>query len=1186
MVAWALPLIHTVTPVATKFAASTAEGWVVPWRVAYETRKQAKQAAIPAPDYATLRKYLGRQTALKAFRVADPALYEQGREELTVLCLRSQKEPTARESERLVAFLLAAYIRILSGGKSVEVAVQNVILQLTSDAAQREESRFAGDITFEANLNQLPPRRASEAKELVSEWPALRRLTLELVKADEPRTAIVSWFGDRPSWFQSPPSAALLWFARLSLDYGANDVAVATLDDAIAAGATPADHLRVLRAVIQAGNDPELRKSLLRSYVDHDPLARALTFSDDGDYTMALAELHAWQPTAPMDRELKATIVSQLTATDDLDEAIRIAQEGATLFGSVDCALFCADYLLLRGSARQTPIDFADLEQSLRLALDTRQSIRQWRGPSNSAAVRAMSAAQALGNVEEAWRISQCPPVGDATAKEADDRSVRGQAAIVAAQLGKRSDAERLLADLDDEQIQSEVAAIFASLDGDEGRALENWTSVAAHSQRPQDLLRACQHIAFHGVRSDELPRLVSTHPELAEEIALIADAFTNRPQAVATLKTRARTSRMCAYALLEWHTRQDEILAAAQLAERSGSTWSDAIFDLLAARFYLQLRNYEAAHDKAREALRVAGSGWAKRLEAYDIIIQSLSIQRRWDRTAEAAAELLALDQENQSAAWVLTIAQFYLCQFDDAWRTYTQIAHRPDPRFEQEAVVRVQLWHRFERNADNLDTLFDLIDRFQQSEDVRHAAAAALIQFPVEEGDERTPQRIQERLMALITSLNDRFVLQNIPQDDPMAALNALLAGVPDATDLDREISERISEGRLPLGFGAAIHGRIYADILAAHTDAALFSGDATTFESEVALVRQAITTPVVVDITALLALSTLDPSTSEQLLGVVSDLRASRAQRVDAVVAVESLSRRPTMTVGRSAAGAPQVSTITEEEADRRLRRAETLNAMFDKVAVCSDPPSCDPVPAWQRGLEFAKSEKIYFWCDDAIIRELGRQDGVSSFSTQALIEGLRLEGAFDAGLAMHCQAALISNYYVGNEFRHDWAAAAAELDAWKPRGAAAHIAFGPTSESPDRVISFVIRAIERNLDDPEAMSGWVAVASKWFIRIAGSARAGQSNLTILLLQILRQPWLGSNQLPFILQGMRIPMSKTEISDPFESAMGTYYGALVRAAGHRTAIAQIGALVALADPRDRTTAYKVALLFPGLG
>ena len=90
---------------------------------------------------------------------------------------------------------------------------------------------------------------------------------------------------------------------------------------------------------------------------------------------------------------------------------------------------------------------------------------------------------------------------------------------------------------------------------------------------------------------------------------------------------------------------------------------------------------------------------------------------------------------------------------------------------------VVRIHLWRKFERTPENLNTLFDLVDRFQQSKEVRSAAAVALIQFPVEEDDDETVRRVRGRLTTLIASLDDVFVLQPISEDDPMATLNALV-------------------------------------------------------------------------------------------------------------------------------------------------------------------------------------------------------------------------------------------------------------------------------------------------------------------------------------------------------------------------------------------------------------------------
>ena len=957
------------------------------------------------------------------------------------------------------------------------------------------------------------------------------------------------------------------------------ETAVAALDDAVAAGAVPASKWRARQAIFRAGADRQRRAEALTQFVNDDPVSRALLLSDAGEIDLSLAVLGEWVPFDDVEKELKATLLAQLTAVDDIDAAVRIAREAADEFESSDCALLCADYLLQRGSKRETPIDFADLEESLRLAIGARDAIRKWRGPSHGAVGRAMSAAQALGRKDEAWKFSQTPPEGEATEGEAASNSVRGEAALLAAQLGNRPHALQLLEGVTDKRIRHEAQAIFAMTDGDNATALREWQAAAVVADSPQDVLRTCHFVALHGVRSTELSRLAETHPEIADNIGLIADAFAEQPAAVAKLKARAHANRLCAYALVEWHIRHDTRLEAAALAERSGTTWGDPNFNLMAAQLFLESGEHDAAQRAARETLRVSGSSSGKRLEAYDVLIRSLTIEQHWEKASTAAAEVLALDRSNVSAAWVLTIAQVQLGEFDDAWHTYTEIAGRPDPRIEQEAVVRISLWHKFERTAAGLDKLFEIADRWDQSDAVRSAAAMALIQFPVAEGDEATASRVQERLGALVATLENIFIRQEIDPEDPLATLTALVGDLPDTTEFD----EKVASGRLPLGFFASIHGKNYAELLACSTSNALFSGDLGTFSTDIEHAERSSGFPVIVDITALLALNALDPALREQLLGFAGDLRVSRRQRAEIVDAIESLSRLSTLTVGKSGDSA-RVQSISGEEAANRLRRAESLKNSFDKITLASEhPPLEDPVPVWLSGLETARAEEASLWCDDAIIRREANRQGVNCFGTQTLIEVLRRRGDLSDDLATHCQAVLLSHYYVGAEFRRDWALRSAEIDAWKPRGTAAFVAFASVTNTPNDVVDFAVHAMAQNLGDPVAIVGWVEAISTWLIRVSGSDQAGGQNLAKLLLQLFGQPWLNSSRLPFVLQGLRAAVSTSGIPDPFEPAMENYYRALVRATGHPAAMARVRSLTALVGSTDRLTVIKVALTAP---
>jgi tetratricopeptide (TPR) repeat protein len=1156
--------------------------WVLPWRVAAQTRKGARKERIPVPDYAPLRKYLADGQPLEAFRTGSPELYETVREKLVDLTARSGRELEQQDSERLVGVLLSAYTHLLPGGQATEVQVHNALLELSASQEHREQSRFAGSVTFEQSLNAIPPQRAAEARELVSSWPEIVRLVHELVSSDDPVVALSSWSQTRPSWFGSPPSVALTWYARLALDYNLNDVALAAIDEAIALGASPATTWHARHAIIQSNENVALRMDALTPFASDYPLARAIVLSDTGETEAAVAVLRDWSPWDAMDKDLKAILLCQLSAANGLDEGLRIAQEAASTLGSVDCALLAADFLLERGSARQSPMDFADLEQSYRTAISLRDSIRLWRGPSHGAVKRAMSAALAMGNLQEAWLLSQTPPDGQATLKEAESKTIRGEAALVAIHLNKRGDAERLLASVDDERIQNEAAALFAYADGDSASELAHWRSAAAHATHPQDLIRACQALAFHGERSAEWPRLAESHPELAEEIGLIADAYANNSDALATLKTRARTSRLCAGALIEWYRGQGQLLSGGQLAERSGDAWADANLFLRAAQIYLDIPDYAAANTAARKALRVAGSAWSKRMEAYDVIVRALTTDQIWDKAAEAAAEVLALDPTNESAAWALTISQWFMGELDAAWRTYNDIAGRPEPRIEAEAVIRTRLWHKFERGPESLSILFDLIDKWPDSKEVRTAAAIALIQFPADEDDEVTLTKVRERLNSLIAGLDEVFVRKEVDPNDVMATLNEMVADLPDTSEVDA----KISDGRLPLGYGAWIHGKNYAEILCSYTDSAFFDGDPATFEAEVAVASQLAAKSVVIDITSLLAVINLDTSVADQLLGVVDDLRGVRGQRLDTVVAVENLARLSTMTVGRSVEGVPQVSTISDEEAVRRRERAESLHASFEKVSLHADTTNEEGqrFPAWLAAYELAKSQSCVFWCDDRLIRGLAANQGVSTFGTQALIEGLRRNGLMSDSLAKLSRAVLVANHYVGGNFDAKLMYDAAQLSNWKPSGAADAISYGPPSETPDAVVNFSVHAISQNLDDPDAIAGWTFAISKWLIRIAGTEPAGQRNLTVLILKVLQQQWLNSSRLPFVLRGMRNAIATTGVADPFEPAMTTYYQSLIRSVDHPTALAHVRGLVSSAEASDRVTVTKIALLAPG--
>ncbi|WP_166908249.1 lipopolysaccharide assembly protein LapB [Mycobacterium sp. DL440] len=1126
-----------------------------------------------------MRKYLSTGEALEAFGSGEVERFRGVGRKLADLYKTC---PQTDDAEGwTVELLLRSYRSALDPNANVEMYSGVTAERISSTLEERDATRYAGEPTFEQNLERIPPQRAAEARELRGAWPGVVHFVQEFVHSPDRASALVDWHNNAPTWFQTRTSEAVAWFARIANDYGLREIASAGFEAAIEAGATPVAYWRTRQILIASERIEELA-GMLEPYADADQVARAIVTANTAGYAAAAATLRQWEPASLADNALKLALLSQLVAQDDLREAITLSANGFTHYRSGACGSLNAQFLLNAGAHRRTAMDFSDLERALEAALKARDAIRVWDGPSAGPVEIAIIAARLLGRVRQAWSLARPGLDGTATSGEAASEGVRREAATMAAQV-KDPELARELAVGTGPMTEHEVEALIALFNGDDDVARAQFESAIEYAIEPQDVERLSLHLAQLGVLSPKLGQLTQGRHE---EIGLIADAHNGSEQAVSILRTRARSNRLLARVLIGLSFERNDGLGAAKQAERSGEDWSDPDFHLLAAEQYVELEEYDSALRCADEALRFAGPAWENTFRAYSAKIQALTVRGRWAPAAKTAMDVLAEDPGSISAIWVLTLCQYHLGQFAQAWKTYTDIGHRPAPRDAHEACVRIDLWSRFEREASDVETLTALLERFPESREVKAAAVKALVFLPLtEEDDAATIEHVQSVIAPLLAELSDVFVQKEIDQDNPLASLNELVGDLPDTSEQDAQIER----GYYPIGMAATLHRRSLTEILASRTRAPIFSGDPEFFEAEVGAALSAMGSRIVVDLTALYALSVLDDSLSDLLLGCFIQTEGARAQLIDSIQGTDSLAQRSTLQIGRAPDGAAFPITISEEEAETRHHRALSIRAQFDNVAT-NDRIDIEHFPeiplaalgqsAWLAAVDNAIDCACPMWCDDRATRRLAADKGVMAFGTQALLEALRRNGTIDDESATVHQAQLIARYFVGMGFRDDWLAAAANLDGWKPRGSASFVAYSGPLPDATPLLNFVMQGIRHNLNHPDALRNWIAAASYWLVHVAPSEDAAQANLEILLSMLFREPWLESGQLPFVLRGVRDGIGTTNVGDPLKPVMEKHYRLLAERTGWAPAAQRIRELVALADPADRVIATGVVL------
>ncbi|MGV0583718.1 hypothetical protein ABQE45_08225 [Mycobacteroides chelonae] len=1177
---WALPLAKMAAPLAGNLVAKPLKGLYLPWLVAFTTRRQAKKEHLGVLRYWKLRKFLSTGDPLEALRTGDPQCYEEVGRGLQAVHKNPESKNEDDTAGALVVVLLKSYTAALDPNTNVAMYSAITAERVGSKIEERESARYAGDTTFEQNLDRIPPHRAEEARELRSAWPAVTQFVHEFVRSNDRISALISWYNHPPTWFQSRPSQAIVWFANLANDYGLREIASATFGDAIDTGATPEARWRTCQVLSTSEDIAELAP-LLAAYAKEDPIASAICTANAESYAAAAMTLRSWEPKSLTDNARKIVLLSQLVSVDNITEAITLSELGSTRYRSATCYVLLARFLIFRGGPRTTPLDFADLERALEAALTARDAIRAWDGPSEEAVNIAVVAARLLGRTQQAWQLASAQPEGTATSREAASIHVRREAATMAAQI-RAPQVARELAVGTGPRTEHEVEALIALSARDNGAALAQFQAAIDYVVEPREVEELSLQIALLGARS---PKLKQLPVDRQEELNLIADARNGSDEAISILRARARASRLLARVLISLAIDAQDALGVAKQAEQSGRRWADPDFLLMAAEQYIDLEAYDSAVQCAEEALHLGSPAWEGALRAHNVKIQAFTVRNMWAPAINVAMDVLTKEPKNRSAAWALTLCQYNLGRFEQAWKSYNEIGARPAPRDEQEALVRLDLWRRFERNASNIDTLNAFVEQFPESRAVKASVVSSLLGLSLDD-DSEMAERVRGMIAPLLEELPDVFVQQEIDQDNPLETFRELLRDQPDTSEQDA----RLEEGRFPIGMAATLHRTSLTEVLATRTQAPLFAGDTETFETEISAASSAMGSRVVIDLTALYAVSEMDDSLSDLLLGRFLEPIGARAQLIDSIQGTDRLAGLSTLHIGRASDGSAVPIVISTEEAETRHQRAQRIRAQFEKVTT-NDTLDIANFPeissagagvayAWISALDNAIEGGHPLWCDDRMTRRLAIEKGVEAFGTQALIEALRRAGTITTDVAVAYQAELVARYFVGLSFRSDVLTHAAAIDGWNPRGCAAYIAHSAAIPDAGPLIAFVMQAVRRNIGDPESLRQWIAAAAFWLVRVAPSTQSAQGNLEILLSTLLQQTWLESSKLPFVLQGIRDGIGTKEVPDPLRDVMEKHYRLLAQQSSWTQAGQWIRELFALATREDRIIAAGVLL------
>ena len=673
-------LAKIAKPAVSAAASGPAKRLARPFLVSRATAREAKRADINITGR-TIRHWLRSDATRSLFTQYSDAALEAAASRLAWMAPGATPEARDANTAAVVGMILRNYLKYSSPaeatGQSFDWLDQRIaaVHAEVSAAEDRIVARIDAGANFSAAAQPLGPVYGEQAIALRERWPSVEQAAAKLTDTDTRREVLEQWSVHEPTWLASAPADAYAWLGLLAADADAHDAGVRFLERAVELGAHPRGFYIAKIAAILADSDSAKARAYLNAHPDEHPLHVAIARSLDQDIAGARDALDEWNPVDKEQVAYRGVMLARVLAElHERNQAITVALDTQTDTGSGAAALLAAQLLVERAARRQSVTRAADTRHAVDLALQVRDTRRKWGADSAEAVEIAVGGilVDGDGDGERAWKLTQLPPDGDATSREANDSRVRRNAALIAAMTGRSAQAREMVSSLDDAYSRAEIEALLAENDGDDNAARGQWRSAWDHARHSGEKLYSAMAIARLGGVLPDLTELRSKHPEPVAEIELVAQVL-GASARVASLRANLYASRLFVSELAgRYHADGNDAQAAETYAD-GARHWSDPNLLLIAAATYRSAGMPTEAAQCAEQALDLGGSEWSGIRDAIGLIIEIESARRHWNEAAKAARRLVLAAPADTQAEWILVICQLRAADPDGAWATLT---------------------------------------------------------------------------------------------------------------------------------------------------------------------------------------------------------------------------------------------------------------------------------------------------------------------------------------------------------------------------------------------------------------------------------------------------------------------------------------------------------------------------------
>ncbi|MCY4516446.1 MAG: hypothetical protein OXB99_04315 [Acidimicrobiaceae bacterium] len=705
-------------------------------------------------------------------------------------------------------------------------------------------------------------------------------------------------------------------------------------------------------------------------------------------------------------RFAKGVRIDAVAINGDLDQAIDLAREAMCEYPDFSMwRTLCAHWLAV--AAQQERTDSARLgrlaAEGAELAMEARDMIRQWNGPSGPAASVAIACKLLLRDLDGVCALATEPPRGEATEQEARHPEVVIYFARALGMLERFDELRELDTSKLSEFNRTLIEAWLARHDNDPGAVdlMHRAMSLATNEVE--------RSAALFGLASLGLSEALAVDEELQEEpseAALLASFAALERGDLESSLTSIRPYRWVspihatqyAHVLVE----HEELDAAVDHFVAAATRFTAPQFLHFAAALLMERSRFDDAEPLVTTALTRASETALRKIlhgQRLEIANQRSGPSEMLQRAEAAAAEF----PDEVQFRWGVIVA---LVRHGDLQRAYRYLReHSVVANDRSSSLLTASLRAKFDQSLETLDWLLDTAEAHPGDEEFLAAVLASI--FEASQGldlSEHQAVRLNSLVGGFLSEFPTSELFYVVEAPDIETLIDEMRATLGPGSIQRAETAEKVSLGQMPFGMMQVASGKPYAMMLVGGAAGALVAIplDEDTRRQERADAIAALDDTVAVDTSGILLWQqhlngspTIMRCFSEILVPteLLADLRAAEHEVRAWASAPGSMGIHP-------ATGNLWVSESDPEQA--RLTQG-VIADILSAAAGCSHvesagfhAPDSDDVPSqlapWDAAFRVALHRGCALWTDDAVMRALARHYGVPAFGTFALFEAL--------------------------------------------------------------------------------------------------------------------------------------------------------------------------------------------------